>query len=276
MSACCSFVRKTWVMVVAAAFVAACGGGDAQAPTPAPAAPAAKSDQTVRFTSVAPTSAYVGGPTYTVTASAQPSGLPVTFALDTSRSTGCAINGSTVSFTGTGTCVIDAFQAGDDRYNAAPRIQQWFNVAAAAYTIDQLAGANIATYAAGAFGGQTFLVPTTARLNRLEAYLQSAGTLRAEVYAVDGSGAPTGGVLATSDTVPGPASTAVATSLAFSTPAVLEANKRYAVVIVGSTTYSFVYSNTDVYAGGTGIQQTGGPWAVVPTADIKFQLFMGP
>src|SRR4029078_8648630 len=88
-----------------------------------------KGDQTISFTSTAPVNAKVGGPTYTVTATASPSGLPVTFTIDATATSVCSISGSTVSFIGVGTCVIDANQAGDASYNAAPQGQPSFPVA---------------------------------------------------------------------------------------------------------------------------------------------------
>ncbi|MDG2535816.1 Ig-like domain-containing protein [Sphingomonas sp. HITSZ_GF] len=90
----------------------------------------AKGSQTVSFTSTAPTGAAVGGATYTVSATAG-SGLTVVFTLDGSSS-GCALSGTTVSFPATGTCVINANQAGDSNWNAAPQAQQSFTVNAAA------------------------------------------------------------------------------------------------------------------------------------------------
>ena len=87
----------------------------------------AKGSQTISFTSTAPAPAIVGGPTYTVTATAT-SGLPVTFTIDASATSVCSISGSTVSFIGAGTCVIDANQAGNANYNAAPQVQQSFAV----------------------------------------------------------------------------------------------------------------------------------------------------
>ena len=91
---------------------------------------AAKTNQTISFTSTAPTSATVGGATYTATATAT-SGLAVTLTIDSSASSVCSINGSgVVSFIGAGTCVIDANQAGNSTYNPAPQVQQSFSVAA--------------------------------------------------------------------------------------------------------------------------------------------------
>ena len=47
----------------------------------------------------------------------------------------CTISGSTVSFIGAGTCVIDANQAGNGNYNAAPQAQQSFAVGKGSQTI---------------------------------------------------------------------------------------------------------------------------------------------
>jgi hypothetical protein len=96
----------------------------------------AKGDQTINFTSTAPAGAKVGGPTYTVTATASPSNLPVTFTIDASATSVCSISGSTVSFIAVGTCVIDANQAGNVNYNAAPQVQQSFAVAKGDQTIN--------------------------------------------------------------------------------------------------------------------------------------------
>jgi len=52
----------------------------------------------------------------------------VAFTIDAAASSVCSILGSTVSFTAAGTCVIDANQAGDANYNAAPQAQQSFTV----------------------------------------------------------------------------------------------------------------------------------------------------
>ena len=87
-----------------------------------------KSTQTISFTSTAPGSATVGGPAYTVAATAS-SGLPVSFSSGTSSV--CSVAGSTVSFIAAGTCTIDADQAGNAEFVAAPQMQQSFAVAAA-------------------------------------------------------------------------------------------------------------------------------------------------
>ena len=95
-----------------------------------------QASQTINFTSSAPGGAGVGGPTYNVTATAT-SGLTVTFTIDASATSVCSISGgSTVSFIGVGTCVIDANQAGDPNYTAAPQVQQSFAVGQGAQTIN--------------------------------------------------------------------------------------------------------------------------------------------
>jgi len=84
--------------------------------------------QTITFTSSPPSSAYPGGPTYTVTARAS-SGLPVIFG-SASASTCATTQSGVVSFVGTGTCNIVAFQLGNGTYGAATPIVQSFTVLA--------------------------------------------------------------------------------------------------------------------------------------------------
>ena len=83
-----------------------------------------KGSQTITFTSAAPSSAVVGGSTYIVTATGGASGLPVTFSIDAAATSVCSLAGSTVSFIGAGSCVVDGNQAGDVNYVAAPQAQQ--------------------------------------------------------------------------------------------------------------------------------------------------------
>ena len=95
-------------------------------------------DQTTSFTSTAPVGETVGGPTYVVTATAS-SGLPVALTIDVTATSVCSLSGNTsgssVSFIGSGTCKIDADQAGSVNYNAAPQANQSFSVAKADQTI---------------------------------------------------------------------------------------------------------------------------------------------
>jgi hypothetical protein len=83
--------------------------------------------QGITFTSNPPSHATVGGPTYNVSATAT-SGLPVSFSIVSAASSVCSISGSTVTFTGTGTCTIDANQPGNSDYQAATQVDQTFSV----------------------------------------------------------------------------------------------------------------------------------------------------
>lgn len=66
------------------------------------------------------------GKQYTPTATA-PSGLPVSFALDTT-STGCSFSEGIIHFESVGSCVINADQAGDETHPAAQQVQRTITV----------------------------------------------------------------------------------------------------------------------------------------------------
>jgi hypothetical protein len=85
-----------------------------------------KTAQSIVFTSKAPSTAV--GATYTVTAKGGGSGNPVTFTIDAQSAVTCSISGATVTFNQPGSCVIDANQAGDDKYAQAPQAQQVITV----------------------------------------------------------------------------------------------------------------------------------------------------
>jgi hypothetical protein len=108
-------------------------GSYGAAPQKQQSVPIGKASQTITLTSTAPSSTTVGGPTYTPTATAS-SALPVAISLDSS-STGCTLSSGTVSFTATGTCVIDFNQAGNVDYSAAPQKQQSIAVGLQSQTI---------------------------------------------------------------------------------------------------------------------------------------------
>jgi serine/threonine-protein kinase len=80
----------------------------------------AQQPQTISFTSTPPSPAYYGG-TYTVTASGGGSGEPVTFTA--AAMSVCTVSGSIVTFTGVGTCTIDANQIGNSSYLPAKASQ---------------------------------------------------------------------------------------------------------------------------------------------------------
>jgi hypothetical protein len=93
---------------------------------------AALISQAISFTS-SPPSAGVVGDTYAVTASAVTasgggSGNPVIFSIDSGSASVCSISGSSVTFNNPGTCVIEANQAGNAKYQAAPQAQQTVEV----------------------------------------------------------------------------------------------------------------------------------------------------
>jgi hypothetical protein len=91
--------------------------------------------QTIQFSSTAPSAAVYGG-TYTPTATAT-SGLAVSFSIDSASTPGtCAAAAGTVSFTGAGSCVVDAEQPGGSGFVPAPQVQQSFTIAKAVIHVD--------------------------------------------------------------------------------------------------------------------------------------------
>lgn len=90
-------------------------------------APAA---QTITFTSTPPAAASQGD-SYTPTATGGGSGKPVEFSIAPSSTSGvCTIGGEDlITFTGVGTCIIDAYQGASDEYSAA-QAQQMVQIAA--------------------------------------------------------------------------------------------------------------------------------------------------
>ncbi len=113
--------------------------------------------QTIIFTSTAPSDAVVDGSAYSVTATGGESGNAVTFAVDNASTAVCSISGSTVSFTGAGTCTINANQTGTVNYSAAAQVQQSFSVGKAAQAITFTS----TPPASAAVGGPTYLVSAT-------------------------------------------------------------------------------------------------------------------
>ena len=87
--------------------------------------------QTITFTSTAPASATYGS-TYTPTATGGASGNSVTFTIDSTATSICAISAGVVTMTGVGTCKVNANQASSTTYSAAVQVQQSFSVTKAA------------------------------------------------------------------------------------------------------------------------------------------------
>ena len=146
-----------------------------------------KGSQTISYTSSAPSSATIGGDTYTPIA-ASTSGLALTLTIDASSASVCSLSGGVVTFTGSGTCKINANQSGNADYNAAAQVQQSFTVlgrptAVASTTAQSLtAGTAMASFTplTGAGGSS----PLT--------YYISSGTLPAGLSLSASTGAVTG------------------------------------------------------------------------------------
>ena len=96
-----------------------------------------------------------GGGTYgdsaTLSATGGASGNPVTFSLDSTSGAGVCVlsgtDGTQLSYTAVGSCVVDADQAAGGNYAAAPTVQRTFPVAAAPLTVT--ASSPTAVYGAG-------------------------------------------------------------------------------------------------------------------------------
>jgi len=115
----------------------------------------AKASQSITFTSSAPSETYGSTVSYTPTATAT-SGLAVTFSIDPSSTAGtCSIASGVISFSSAGTCVIDANQAGNSNYSAAPQVQQSVTVAKVSQTVSFTSTAPSETY-----GSTTSYTPT--------------------------------------------------------------------------------------------------------------------
>ncbi len=71
-------------------------------------------------------------PPFPLSATGGASGNPVTFS---TASTACSVSGSTVTLNAAGACAIDADQAGNDNYEAAPRVTRAFTIDAASQTV---------------------------------------------------------------------------------------------------------------------------------------------
>ncbi len=87
----------------------------------------AKGNQTIAFGTLADKA--LGDPDFGISATAS-SGLAVTFTSATAPV--CTVSGTTVHIVAAGTCTIDADQAGNASWNAAPQVAQGFTVTAAA------------------------------------------------------------------------------------------------------------------------------------------------
>jgi outer membrane protein OmpA-like peptidoglycan-associated protein len=131
-----------------------------------------KGSQTITGFSTPPTAATIGGATYSVSATGGGSGNAVTYTIDASSSSVCTISAGVVSFIGTGTCTIDANQAGNASWNAAAQAQQSFTVG----KIPQVITGFSAPPTAATIGGATYSVSAT-----------GGGSGNAVTYTIDAS-----------------------------------------------------------------------------------------
>jgi hypothetical protein len=113
--------------------------------------------QSITFTSVPPASPATGD-TYRVAAKGGASGNPVTFTIDSPSASICSISGSTVTFNQQGSCVIDANQAGNGTYAAAPQVQGTISVGKSVAKMAQ--SISFAPPASGSMGGSATLSAT--------------------------------------------------------------------------------------------------------------------
>jgi hypothetical protein len=87
--------------------------------------------QVISYTTAAPSGATYSGSTYSPTATGGASGNAVILSIDATASSVCTISSGVISFTGVGTCKVNANQASSTNYSAAPQLQQTFTVSKA-------------------------------------------------------------------------------------------------------------------------------------------------
>jgi hypothetical protein len=110
---------------------------------------AALTAQAINFTQPTTPVTYSSGLTIPLVATGGASGNPVVFIIDGSSSGTGSISGSTLTVTGVGTFVIDANQAGNSTYSAAPQVQRSVVVTQASQTINFTQPTTPVTYSSG-------------------------------------------------------------------------------------------------------------------------------
>jgi hypothetical protein len=128
------------------------GSGYSPAPQVQKTIVVGKASQTIAFS--APSGGTVGGSVW-LSPSAS-SGLTPVLSVDKEKTTNsaCSVSGDLVSFNHAGSCVLDANQAGNADYAAAPQVQKTITVGKASQTIAFSAPSG------GTVGGSTVLDPT--------------------------------------------------------------------------------------------------------------------
>lgn len=122
--------------------------------------------QSIRFT---PPASGSYGSTATLSATGGGSENPITFSVDGSSSGQCSISASVVSYTGVGTCVIDANQAGNHDYGPATQVQGTVTITplAQAITFGAIANARVGESASVTATGGASGNPVTYSLDAL-------------------------------------------------------------------------------------------------------------
>ena len=176
-------VGQAWVLTPGAAGstckVTATRAGDGNydpASSPQQIITIAKADQVAAFTSTVPTDPLPGG-TYTPTGTSTSTvtnastGLSVAFTIASASSAVCSIDGSgLVTFIATGTCTIEANQAGNSDFNPAAQVTQVIQVGALNQTITFPQPAN------SSYGAASVLMTATASSGLAVSYAAGPGT----------------------------------------------------------------------------------------------------
>jgi sugar lactone lactonase YvrE len=143
--------------------------------------------QTINFTQPATPVTYSSGLTIPLVATGGASGNPVVFTIDGSSTGTGSITGSTLNVTNAGTFVIDANQAGNATYTAAPQVQRTVAVNQAAQTITFTQPTSPVIYS-----GTSVNVPLSAT---------GGASGNAVVFTIDGSSTGTGSISGSTLTV---------------------------------------------------------------------------
>jgi len=231
----CTRTRFLWRLgaLSCALLFGGCGGSTPQSQTPALAS------ETIAFAGIAPQTA---GTTLVLSATAS-SGLAVSFASTTPAV--CTVSGSTATFIGTGTCTIQATQAGNSNYAPAAAVEQSFVVNALPQTIvfgaisSQAPGTTLALAATATSGLAVSYASTTSAVCTVSgptAPLIAAGTCTI------GASQPGNGIYA--------AATPVAQSFAVGTGLSVCATPAAGNPTAGAGTYSQISIDPGVYGAG--------------------------
>jgi Ca2+-binding RTX toxin-like protein len=150
-----------------------------------------KANQSISFTEPASPVAFVANGTVTLMATGGGSGNAVVFSIDPASTGSGTISGNVLTVTGAGSLVIDANEAGNANYNAAPQVQQSLMVSKASQVIQFTAPASPINFVAN----QTITLTATggasgnAVLFSLDPSSSGAATISGNVLTVTSAGA---------------------------------------------------------------------------------------